>query len=181
MKNNSLTTIDAFVGKGNTVVSVEDDHLIPIIEKMIESGKYASFYLPQHQADTVNAWYWTPEWVEATGLEEVSGEEKARIESELGIEDIGPFSSNRIECECGQIYGAFEFLQQGMREHGADVVRGIFALKNAALLHVNPPHVPVCPNCERRLGDGDVEISAAGRGHYYGKGKYAGCCRPKAV
>ncbi|HEX4815430.1 MAG TPA: hypothetical protein VFV66_22020 [Nonomuraea sp.] len=180
MNNSALAAIDAFVGDGHNVMSVDDEYLIPIIEKAIESGKSASFYLPQYQADAVNEWYWTPDWVEATGLEEVSREERARIASELGIEDIGPFCSNRIQCGCGQTYGAFEFLQQGIREHGPEVVRGIFGLRNSALLHVNPPHVPVCPNCDRRLEGGGDEVLVAG-GHYYGKGKYAGCCRPKII
>src|SRR3984957_19360894 len=82
------------------------------------------------QADAVRAWYWTAERIKSSGIRVISSEEKTKIQSELGIENIGSFRCSRIQCENGHTYGAFEFLQQGIREHGAESVKAVFALKN---------------------------------------------------
>ena len=45
------------------------------------------------------------------GMEPLSQEERDRIVSELHEKDMGEFYSNRIECPCGSVYGAFEFIK----------------------------------------------------------------------
>jgi hypothetical protein len=97
-----------------------------------------SFYLSTCQANAVRAWYWTPERFKASGIKVVSSEEMARIKSELGIENIESIRCGRIQCDCGHAYGAFEFLQQGAREHGVDAVAAVFALTNSTFLRANP-------------------------------------------
>ncbi|MEU1216251.1 hypothetical protein ABZ424_28380 [Streptomyces sp. NPDC005790] len=152
MKNSMLADIETVAGSGKAVMSADDCTIVAIVQEAISSGRSASFYLSSEQYMTVRAWYWTPERIRKTGTRMVSSEEKAKIKSELGIEDIGPFHCNRITCECGEVYGAFEFLEQGIREHGKDAVRAVFALKDAAILRTNPRVVAVCPNCEQLLG-----------------------------
>ena len=158
--------IEATVGDGKATISADDYTIVAVVQETIRSGKSASFYLSPDQANTVRAWYWTPERVKASGIRVVSSEEKARIESELGIENIGSFRCTRIQCECGHIYGAFEFLQQGIRQHGADAVKAVFALKNSTFLRANPSLVVVCPDCNQLLGGG-IE---------YDCDRYGGCC-----
>jgi hypothetical protein len=93
------------------------------------------------------------------------------MESELGVKDMGPWFSNRVHCPCGGVYGAFEFMQQGLREHGRDFVGAVVELKNTAVLRINPTQDAFCPQCNQILI----------RGHWYGM--YApdgtliyGCC-----
>ena len=161
----ALTHIDAIVGERKAAISADDANIVAIVQETIRSGKSASFYLSHEQAKAVRSWYWTSERIKASGIKAITSEEKARIESELGI-NIRSFRCSRIQCECGHIYGAFEFLQQGSREHGADAVKAVFALKNSTFLQANPSFVLVCPNCHQLLGDG-IE---------YDCDEYGGCC-----
>jgi hypothetical protein len=161
-----LTHIEAVVGSGKAAISADDHSIVAVVQETIRSGKSASFYLSSEQADAVRAWYWTPERVEASGIKVVSSDEKDRIESELGIENMESFRCTRIQCECGHVYGAFEFLQQGIRQHGADAVKEVFALESSTFLQANPSFVVVCPNCDQLLGGG-IE---------YDCDSYGGCC-----
>jgi hypothetical protein len=163
---NFLEQIDAIVGGGKAIISASDHNIVAVVQDAITSGKTASFYLSQDQANAVRGWYWTPERVKASGIKVVSGEQKAKIESEFGIQNIGSFRCTHIQCECGHTYGAFEFFQQGVREHGVDVVKAVFALKNTTFLQANPSLVLSCPNCHQLLGGG-IE---------YDCDRYGGCC-----
>ena len=167
MKTSFLTNIEAIVGDGKAVISGDDYNILAVVKATIRSGKSASFYLSRDQANALRAWYWTPERVEASGLKVVSSEEKARIESELGIENIGSFRFTSVQCSCGHIYGAFEFLQQGIQEHGIDTVRAVFALKNSTVFRVNPSLALICPNCKHVLDPSDLT---------YEGDTYGGCC-----
>jgi hypothetical protein len=149
-----LAHIEAVAGSGKATISADDSTVVAIVRETITSGKSASFYLTPDQSNAVRAWYWTPERVKTSGIRVVSSEEAARIESELGISNIASFRCNRIQCECGHVYGAYEFLQQGIREHGVDAVRSVFALENSRFHRANPSLVAVCPDCNALLGDG---------------------------
>lgn len=96
-------------------------------------------------------WYWTPGRIKEIGMEAVSKEEKAKIESELGLEGWGPMFSNRIECPCGGVYGMFEFIQQGLREHDWDWIKAVMQLKNTSVLRINPALDVFCPQCNQML------------------------------
>lgn len=171
MESSLLAHIEAVVGSGRAAISADDSTIVAAVQEAIQSGRSASFYLSLSQANAVKAWYWTPERIENSGIKPVSSKERAKIESELGIENIESFRCNRVQCdECGQVYGAFEFLQQGILEHGADTVREIFALKNTSFLRANPVLVAVCPNCNQLLGGG-IEYDCDG---------YGGCCYQEA-
>lgn len=151
MKKATLDNVERITDSGKAVMSADDCTVVSIVRETVISGKSATFYLSPPQATAVRAWYWTPDRVKKTGIRTVSSAEKAKIASDLGVKDIGTFRCNRIQCECGQVYGAFEFLQQGIKEHGKDAVLSVFALKNAAILRVNPPDLPVCPKCDELL------------------------------
>ncbi len=162
-----LTHIEAVAANGKATIAADDHNIVEIVKNTIMSGRTASFYLTHEQARAVKAWYWTPDRIKASGIKVVSGEERVRIESTLGIDDIGSFRSTRIECECGNVYGAFEFLQQGIREHGADVVQSVFALKESSFLRANPHLLAICPNCDQLLRGDGFEYDCDG---------YGGCC-----
>jgi hypothetical protein len=166
-KASFLTNIEAIVGDGKAVISGDGHNILAVVQATIRSGKSASFYLSRDQANALREWYWTPERVEASGLKMVSSEEKARIESELGIENIGSFRCSSVECNCGHVYGAFEFLQQGIQQHGLDAVRAVFALKNSSVFRVNPSLVLVCPNCRQVVDPAGLT---------YEGDTYGGCC-----
>ena len=163
---NFLTHIDEIVGTGKPIISGQDCNIIGIVKEAITSGRTASFYLTPDQANAIRAWYWTPERIKRSGIKVISSEERNKIASELGIEHIGSFRCTRVECGNGHSYGAFEFFQQGIREHGADAVKAVFAMKNTTFLQANPSMVLVCPQCDQLLGGG-IE---------YDCDRYGGCC-----
>ena len=168
MDRSVLTHIEAVVDSGKVTISADDEVVVAIVQEAIKSGRTASFYLSREQAEAVKNWHWTPDRVRASGLKPVLSEERARIESELGIGDIGAFRCTRVQCKLGHTYGAFEFLQQGIREHGLDHVKSVFGLKNSAFLRVNPYLVAICPDCSQMI-DGGIE---------YEGDTYAGCSYP---
>ncbi|MFG2750033.1 hypothetical protein [Streptomyces xanthophaeus] len=177
---NRIAAVDAIVDNATCVVSASDAAILEIVAKTVQSGVSATFYVSRSQASAINAWYWSSERRKQLGLEEVSPEELLKIEEELGLKDVIHFS-NRIPCEkCGHIYGAYEFLQQGLSGHGRAVVEAVMAMKNASLVRVNPSEVPICPNCGENIPPGDsASIRRPIDIHYYsGPGSYAGCCRP---
>ncbi|HBP89088.1 MAG TPA: hypothetical protein PKK23_13975 [Nitrospirales bacterium] len=164
-------SIEAAVKGGKAVVSADDSIIIAMMQEALKHGRSATFYVSPAQAQAVMRVYWTPRRAKEIGYESVSKEERARIESELGVKDMGPWFSNRIQCPCGGVYGAFEFIEQGLRHHGKDWVGAVVELKNAAVLRINPAQDAFCPVCRQILPTG----------HWYGM--YApdgtliyGCC-----
>ena len=133
-----LSCIEAVVNGGKAVVSADNSIIIAMMQEALKNGRSATFYVSPEQAQAVMRWYRTPGRIKEIGIEPVSKEERARIESELEVKDMGPWFSNRIECPCGGVYGAFEFMQQGLRQHGRDWVGAVMELKNTAVLRINP-------------------------------------------
>ncbi|WP_251094826.1 hypothetical protein [Streptomyces sp. Caat 7-52] len=162
----AFTAIDEVVRGGQVVMAADDGSVLATVREAIKSGRSATFYLPRTQADAIKAWYWSPGRIKEAGMEPVSPEEKARIESELGVKCTGSAYSNKLSCECGGVYGAFEFLQQGIREHGKEMVEAIFALENASVIRVNPNNSAICAKCNVRML----------AGHEYDYRNYGCCC-----
>lgn len=160
-----LPHIDAAVGSGKAVVSADESNIVDIVKETIKGGRTASFYLTPSQARAVKTWFWTPERVKASRIRVVSDEEKDKIKSELGIE-VNSFRCSRIKCVCGHTYGGFEFLQQGVQQHGLDAVKAVFELKSSTFLQANPTFVAICPECQEILRGG-IE---------YDCDQYGGCC-----
>jgi hypothetical protein len=150
-----LSSIDEVVQSGRAVVSGDDATIITIVQEALKESRRATFYVIPSQYRAFLRWYWTPKRMEEIGMELVSQEELERIERELDIRDLGEFYSNRIPCPCGGAYGAFEFIQQGIREHGRDWVEVVLEFKHAAVIHVNRASDPICPKCHKPLIFGD--------------------------
>ncbi|MGW3710108.1 hypothetical protein ACWDN6_08115 [Streptomyces albogriseolus] len=170
MNSSSFAEIDALVRDGRIVMSGDDSSVVAAVQDALKAGRTVTFYLSLGQAEAVKAWYWSPRRIKERGMEPVSREERERITSELRVKDIGPAHSNRIECECGAQYGAFEFIRQGIDEHGKESVDAVLALENAYVLRVNPVTPAVCAACGARISVG----------HEYDMASRYGCCRTEA-
>ncbi|MCX5010275.1 MULTISPECIES: hypothetical protein [unclassified Streptomyces] len=154
MDTSLLAHVEAVVGEGKAVFSADDEAVVAFVQEAIRSGRTASFFLSREQARILRSLHWTPERVKASRLEPVSSEEKSRIESELGLGDIGYFRFADFACKNGHTFSAYDFLKEGIREHGVDAVKAIFELKNAAFLRVNPHFVVTCPDCDQTMAGG---------------------------
>jgi hypothetical protein len=142
-----LGSVEAVAQQGKAVVSADDSTIVAMMQEALKAGRSATFYVSPAQAQALVRWYWTPARVKEFGLEPVSKEERARIESELGVKDMGPWYSNRIQCPCGGVYGGYEFIQQGIRQHGKDWVGAVVKLKNTSVVRINPAQDAFCPQC----------------------------------
>jgi hypothetical protein len=168
--------IDKVVGSGRAVISTEASTTIAMVQEAVENGRSATFYIPPSLSRAVRRWYFTPTRFADLGMHFVSPEEIARITSELQVRDMGWFLSNRVECPNGHVYGAFEFMQQGIREHGRDWLGAVLEFKQASIVRVNPNGDAICPTCHALII----------RGHIYwmediDTGKGYGCCRTLPV
>jgi len=146
-----LKSIEAAVNGGKAVISADNSIIIAMMQETLKHGRSATFYVSPAQGRAVMRWYWTPGRIKEIGMEAVSKEERARIESELGFKCVGPWFSNRIQCPCGGVYGMFEFMQQGLREHDRGWIKAVLELKNTSVLRINPALDAICPQCNQML------------------------------
>lgn len=138
--------IQALVHQGKAVVTAEDSAIVDWAFDEIQRRRTTTLYLKPKVFQAIRRRYWTPERVGAVGLEPLSAELISRIKCDFGIEIDG--NANRVDCpRCGQCYGTYEFIQQGIEEHGEDIVRETFSLKRAAILQINPVQNITCRNC----------------------------------
>ena len=163
-----LSSIEAVVNGGKAVISADKSIIIAMMQEALRHGRSATFYVSPEQGQAVMRWYWIPRRVKEIGMEPVSKKERAKIESELGFKCVGTWFSNRIQCPtCAGVYGMFEFMQQGLREHDRDWIKAVLELKNTAVLRVNPALDAFCPKCN------DLLLT----GHWYQMGALIyGCC-----
>ena len=169
-----ISTILDLVKQGKTVVSSGEDSTIvaAIMNAAINEKRTATFYVTPEQKAAVMKVYWTPERVQATGIKAISDEEVKRIKEDLSLDVSG--YSNRIKCpRCGHSYGMYEFLEQGIEEHGREVVETVLSLKDVSIIRVNPINIPVCRNCRQTI---IVDADGLTGGHYYECGQYGCCC-----
>lgn len=167
--------IEALVHQGKAVVSSEDSAVVESVLKTLAEGRTATFYLKPTVFEAIRRRYWTAERAEAANLKPIPAETAARVKSELNIEVDG--YANSLDCpRCGHVYSTYEFIQQGFKQHGEEVVRAAFSLKRVAILQVNPVQNPICPNCR-------LDISLAGYGAWYdydystSDGERYACCQ----
>jgi hypothetical protein len=148
-----LNSIDTVVGAGKAVISADNSIIVAMMQAALRQGRSATFYVSREQGQALMRWYWTPGRIKEIGMEPVSKEERAKIESELGFKCVGgTWFSNRVECPtCGSVYGMFEFIQQGLRQHDRDWIKSVLELKNTAVLRINPALDTFCPSCSNLL------------------------------
>jgi len=145
------TTIDAVVESGRTIISGDSAIVMGLLQEAVQKGTILTFYVPRSQFDPIMRQIWTPERIKEAKMESVSKEETDRIERELEVPCEGEILVTRLECPCGDEYGAFEFMQQGIRTHGKDWMNGVIGLKKAAIIRANPSNNPICPKCKQAL------------------------------
>lgn len=158
--------IETLVHQGKNVVSSEDSALIEWAIKMITEGSTATLYLKPNVFEAIRRWYWTPERIKLVGLEPISAEQAAKVKSDFNIEVDG--YANSLDCpRCGHPYSTYEFIQQGLEEHGEEFVRAAFSLTRVAILEINPVQNTICRNCHLHiLSAGVVERGAPIRIYY---------------
>jgi RNase P subunit RPR2 len=146
-----LSSIEKTVNGGKAVVSADNSIIIAMMQEALKHGRSVTFYVSPAQGQALMRLYWTPRRVKEIGMEAVSKEERAKIESELGFRCGGTWFSNRIQCACGGVYGMFEFMQQGLREHDRDWIKAVLELKNTSVVRINPALDAFCPQCGQLL------------------------------
>ncbi len=142
--------IETLVHQGKTVVSSEDSAMIEWAIKAIVEGTTATLYCKPTVFEAIRRWYWTPERAEIVGFKPISAEQAARVRSDFNIEVDG--YANSLDCpRCGHVYSTYEFIQQGIEEHGEEHVRAAFSLRRAAIIQINPVQDTICPNCRLHI------------------------------
>lgn len=142
--------IETLVHQGKTVVSSEDSAIIKWAIEAITEGTTTTLYLKPIVFEAIRRWYWTPERVKLIGMEPISAELAAKVRSDFNIEIDG--YANSLDCpRCGHRYSTYEFIQQGIEEHGEEVVRNTFSLRRAAILQINPVQNTICRNCRLHI------------------------------
>ncbi len=163
----AIAAVDAIVASEKAIISGDDSSIVATVLEAIRSGRTMTFYVSRAQGQAIFRLYWTPRRIAETGIRRVPDEEIAKIESLLGIKEARDLYSNYIECPNGHIYGAYEFFQQGIREHGKEFVKSALELKNTSIIRVNPTFWAVCPICKALI--------IKGHWYYWNRGAY-GCC-----
>jgi hypothetical protein len=141
----NFSAIEGLVDQGKSVVSSDDASTVAWALSAIREGRTATLYVSKPVLQKILKQYWTPKRVEFSGLRPISAEETAKIKSDFGIELDG--YANSLECpRCQHHYSTYEFIQQGIQEHGEEVVRSTFSFKGG-VFQINPNQVPICRNC----------------------------------
>jgi hypothetical protein len=170
-----LGAMETLVKQGKTVISAEDSAIVQLAMKTFEEGKTATFYLKPIVYTEIMKRYWTPERVKSFGLQPIPTEQVDRIKSDFNIEIDG--YANNVNCpRCGNVYSTYEFIQQGIREHGEEAVRAVFSLKEVGIVRVHPVQNSICARC--RL---PIVMASGGTDYSYEyhcrAGNGYGCCQ----
>jgi len=145
-----LESIQKLVHQGKSVVSSEDSEMVKWAIKRIKGGEKMTLYLKPTVFDAIERWYWTPERMQLVGLEPLTPQLKKKIKNDFGIKIDG--YANSLECpRCSAQYSTYEFIEQGIEQHGGDIVRQTFSLKRAAVFQINPVQDIICRSCSLRL------------------------------
>jgi hypothetical protein len=179
----SFRAIEALVHEGKAVVSSENSAMVEWVTGAIADGRTVTLYLKPAVFEAIRHWYWTPERIELVGLKPLSAEQVAKVKSDFDIVVDG--YANSLDCpRCGRPYSTYEFIQQGIEEHGREVVRSTFSLRRAAILQVNPVQNLICRNCRLHILNSARE--GAVRIHYHydywrPQGNAYACCSSYVV
>lgn len=143
-----LGGIDALVKRGKAVISGENSAIIELALKALDEGITATFYLKDNLfTEIMRRWYAKSERGKVANLHPISKEEAARIKEDFDIEITDGFAS-KVTCpRCESVYSTYQFIQQGIKEHGEEAVRATFSLKEASVLQSHPRQRIICQSC----------------------------------
>ncbi len=135
--------------------------MVAWVKRKIASGDTMTLYLKPTVFETIRRWYWTPDRMKMVGLAPVTNDMNEKVKTDFGI-DIDGYA-NTLDCpRCGDAYSTYEFIAQGVEEHGEEMVTKTFSLKRAAILQVNPVQNITCRTCRLHMlnvkGRGDIRI-----------------------
>jgi hypothetical protein len=147
-----LGGVDALVQQGKTVISGENSAIIQLALTALEEGITATFYLKDALfTEVLRRWYRNSERAKVADLHPISVEEAARVKADFNIEITDGFAS-RVTCpRCESVYSTYQFIQQGIKEHGEEAVKATFSLKDASVLQSHPRQRIICQSCNMEL------------------------------
>jgi hypothetical protein len=141
----NFSAIEGLLDQGKSVISSDDASTIEWALNAVREGRTATLYVSHSVLQAILQRYWTPKRVEFAGLRPISDEEVARIRSDFNL-DIDGYA-NSLECpRCKHHYSTYDFIQQGMKEHGEEAVRSTFSFKGG-VFQINPRQAPICQRC----------------------------------
>lgn len=145
-----FSAIGTLIYQGKSVVSSEDSAVVEWAIRAIRERKTATLYCKPAVYEVIRRWYWTPEHVKLAGFKPISAEQAARIKSDFNITLDG--YANSMNCpRCGHVYSTYEFIHQGIEQHGEEQIRAAFTLRGTAILQINPVQDVVCRNCRLNI------------------------------
>lgn len=157
----NFSAIETLVGQGKSVLSLDGSSTIDWALNAIKEGKTATIYVSKPVLQGILKRYWTPKRIEFAGLKPISADQAAKVKKDFNIDIDG--HANSLECpRCGHHYSTYEFFQQGIQEHGEDVVRSAFSFKGG-IFQINPNQVPICPSCRLIIWGGTYHYLYYGR------------------
>ena len=145
--------------------------------KAIAGGKTATLYCKPTVFDAIVRWYWTPGRAQLASFKPISIDQAAKVKLDFKIDVDG--WANSLDCpRCGHVYSTYEFIQQGIEEHGEEHVRAAFSLKRTSILQINPVQNVVCRNCRVTiLLDGSGRPGSYDYLYRIDKDEWYACCK----
>lgn len=173
----NFEAIETLVKQSKTVISAEDSAIIELALRAAEEGKTATFYLKDDLfTEIIKRRYRTHGCAKTVDLQPLSPDEIARIKADFDVELDG-YSSKEICPRCGSVYGTYEFIQQGIKEHGKEVVKAVFSLKSASVLQIHPRQNIICQSCGLDLAIFFARVHDPHSYLYRSQNHSYGCCR----
>lgn len=178
----NLGAIQNLVTQGKAVISAEDSAIIDLAMNALEEGQTATFYLKDVLfTEIIQRRSRTSESAAAVDLEPLSSEEAARIKADFDIQ-IDGCSSKETCPRCESVYGTYEFIQQGIKEHGQEAVKAVFTLEGVSVLQIHPRQNIICQNCGFTFlmmsVRGPLRAKIGPHSYLYRSGNHSyGCCR----
>lgn len=143
--NVDFNAIEALVDQGKSVVSSDDASAVELALDTVRRGRTATLYVSKPVLQAILSRYWTPKRVDFAGLRPIPADETARIKEDFDLDVDG--YANSLECpRCHSHYSTYEFIQQGIKEHGEKAVKATFSF-SGGVFQANPRQVPVCQRC----------------------------------
>jgi hypothetical protein len=169
----NLENIQHIVHDGKSVVSGGDAAVINLVMDAIDGNKTMTFYLTPTAFSDVWEQYRRGRGKDVE-LVPISHEEADKIKTDFGIEVKGASSVETCP-ECGADYATYQFIEQGIKEHGREAVKAVFSLENVGVLQVHPRQKISCQHCATALARLPTIMGHSYEYDNFKGGRYA-CC-----